>query len=93
MGEQYKCQVLQCQVLRTVISLDMIILSTIVVELCMFILQQYPLVIAGFKITMAGMEEQSMLSHHTSQLMDQHLITTEQVMEEEEEFIPPHQPL
>ena len=94
-GEHYECQELQCQVLRTAISLVMIV-STIVVELYMFILQQYPLVIVYFNITEPTEEEQSMLSHHISQLMDQHLTTTEHidliiVMEEEEEFILPHQ--
>ena len=48
----------------------------------MFLIQQYPLVIADFKIIKPEVEEQSMLSHHISQLMEQHLITTEQYMEE-----------
>ena len=62
----------------------------------MFLLQLYPLVIADFKITMEAVEEQSMLGHHISQLMDQHLMTTEHIVvieKEEEEFILPHQPL
>ena len=45
--------------------------------------QQYPLVIAGFKITKHTMEERSLLTYHKSQLMDQHLITTVQGMEED----------
>ena len=49
----------------------------------MSLLHQYPLLIADFKITKAAEEEQSVLGIHKSQLVDQHLITTEQAMEED----------
>ena len=98
--EQYECQVLLGQILRTIISFKMDSLPLVqhtVVELYMSLLRLYPLVIADFKITMLTMEEQSMLGHHTSQLMDQHLMTTEYIVilliAMEEEFILPHQPL
>ena len=93
--EQYKCQVLLGQILRTIISFKMEsfpIVQYTVEELYMSLLQQYPLVIAGFKITMPTMEEQFMLRYHISQLMDQYLITTEHILTEEEFFLT-HQPL
>ena len=93
--EQYKCQVLLGQILRTALFFKMESLTMVhitVVELYMSRRQQYPLEIADFRVIKPAVEEQSMLSPHKSQLMDQHLITTEHIIMEEE-YILPRQPL
>ena len=93
--EQYGYQVLLGQILRTALLFKMESLPLVhytVVELYMSLRQQYPLVIADFKVIKVTKEEQSMLSPHKSQLMDQHLITTEHMIMEVE-YIHTHQPL
>ena len=85
--EQYGYQVLLGQILRTALLFKMEFLPIItitMVELYMSLSQQYPLVIADFKVIKLTKVEQSMLSTHKSQLMDQHLITTEHMIMEEE---------